>query len=1324
MLKLLLRLFTIFLFWMLFFNSPVFASSLIHSFEKKIPLSSNTKLRQAKSCERSITLQITFENIQIHLSNEAVPSESKKLSSKQEVLKRSIHYFHYENWIDDCPQCFYILSPVRPDKADYCSNLGLTDSSCRTPIYDYLQKIFFYREPDTPRKNFINAILATINAANRRQKTEDTKTFNSHFNKSQLFLHDTTQYADVQYESPTASVIVAITDREQPAPNTLSQVLFIENDLTSDLQSLRNYTHLFMPQNHSADNIILFELLLQSREIHTLHSIHEPRNIQTVIPDLISCLERAEHPTVQTRLSRAPKDLQAKFNKTSIPHMKFHLHLLLSNQTALDEAEQLMKNMPGWQLCPNIRLQREQEDELDDLLGATVLPKKYPHKSFSESKSPQVTKPKQPYVYGTGVKPKSSYSRGKTPVISSTRPRPTPSRPSKTSSLNAGMNEKEALQRALEDSRKTSHYGASSQKTGFPVSTDSHTESLQKDNSFLNIKKQGLGEALKSTESRSSLGHVLIISGPPDFSKPRISSKSALEALDTILKQECSFKNRPFDIIKAMKDGKKSGSLIIVNVPRPEQNALHLGKIILVPANRQKMEKINRFSAKKDYLKDFYLQISQCLNGKSNLQMEQQLFVSPIGTGGNDQTIIQMAVDVCLDEIKLMREFGVVNIICHPTTSLASAMKTTADSKGYRERELQTRRNRRFASSPTPKGTPTDWGFTAIGHTTTQDIRMNPLTVVTLPPGIKVTLLPPIGDYSEIYANKYSVSKNMASVNAGDQGLYVGGGTINLQFERDLATAQRGLLHREYRRYHQSQINRKQLRTIIHDDNPSIRWLQSSTTYYDELCPGTQNATGTVFIDVFNDNSCPHGNRYNRAMVYVVPPKGTFYKNLQDFLKAVEQTAENIVIVLNAHNQHRPYLAIPTLRVCGFSAGQFLMPGVSASNVHNAINSGLVRGLSNSSTIEEIQFPYGMTAPSEHPDNQKGISDNRDSEDESFDDKWFTTTSSGFSASGGKSLPPQVTDTIKKQGNLVIISDDGDDHVEDKDITDSKPKVSEPDVNTSDDEISLDYDTETKRSRSPEFSGFQTSPVFDRRTSTSPKEKPVVSEDSLEKEAEDCPICMCTLDNPKTLPCKHTFCTKCINEYFANYKPVCPNCNAIYGIVTGIQPTGTMKITYATSEWQKVTSAQLHPQGKEEKIATWVIQYTFKDGVQGEEHPNPGTHYTGFKEAGHTRTAYIPNTPQGNEILELLKIAFIRKMTFTIDRSRTTGEDNMVTWNEIHHKTSTNPANQHGYKDSWLHNVLDELKVKGITPESITDEEREQIRSSTLKTSHTPARKQ
>lgn len=52
-----------------------------------------------------------------------------------------------------------------------------------------------------------------------------------------------------------------------------------------------------------------------------------------------------------------------------------------------------------------------------------------------------------------------------------------------------------------------------------------------------------------------------------------------------------------------------------------------------------------------------------------------------------------------------------------------------------------------------------------------------------------------------------------------------------------------------------------------------------------------------------------------------------------------------------------------------------------------------------------------------------------------------------------------------------------------------------------------------------------------------------------------------------------------------------------------------------------------------------------------------------------TRTAYLPDNPEGRQVLTLLRRAFDAGLVFTVGRSNVTGKDNVVIWNDIHHKT-------------------------------------------------------
>lgn len=97
---------------------------------------------------------------------------------------------------------------------------------------------------------------------------------------------------------------------------------------------------------------------------------------------------------------------------------------------------------------------------------------------------------------------------------------------------------------------------------------------------------------------------------------------------------------------------------------------------------------------------------------------------------------------------------------------------------------------------------------------------------------------------------------------------------------------------------------------------------------------------------------------------------------------------------------------------------------------------------------------------------------------------------------------------------------------------------------------------------------------------------PVHSEDP---DDEPCPICMepIVTTEKETLQCKHSFCRNCLKKAF-EYKPVCPTCGELYGILTGTQPDGgTMDVTTKSSSLPGY-----------EKYGTIIIHYYIPSGIQ------------------------------------------------------------------------------------------------------------------------------
>ncbi|KAK3512479.1 hypothetical protein QTP70_014615 [Hemibagrus guttatus] len=191
-------------------------------------------------------------------------------------------------------------------------------------------------------------------------------------------------------------------------------------------------------------------------------------------------------------------------------------------------------------------------------------------------------------------------------------------------------------------------------------------------------------------------------------------------------------------------------------------------------------------------------------------------------------------------------------------------------------------------------------------------------------------------------------------------------------------------------------------------------------------------------------------------------------------------------------------------------------------------------------------------------------------------------------------------------------------------------------------------------------------------------------ENDKEEENEDnCPICLDTFTEKTKLDCGHEFCKECLKQSIKSGGKICPLCKKIFGKLKGNQPDGQMHIQ--VTQYMDLPGYQ--------NCGTIEINYTIPNGIQTSVHPNPGTPYHGTH-----RTAYLPNNAEGKYVLTLLQRAFDQKLIFTVGSSRTSGADNVVIWNDIHHKTNRNGGPQrYGYPDpDYLNRVKEELKAKGI----------------------------
>lgn len=197
---------------------------------------------------------------------------------------------------------------------------------------------------------------------------------------------------------------------------------------------------------------------------------------------------------------------------------------------------------------------------------------------------------------------------------------------------------------------------------------------------------------------------------------------------------------------------------------------------------------------------------------------------------------------------------------------------------------------------------------------------------------------------------------------------------------------------------------------------------------------------------------------------------------------------------------------------------------------------------------------------------------------------------------------------------------------------------------------------------------------------TTPRKKPLAPPKNIE---EDCSICcnkyLKKSNDWKTLPqCQHKLCVHCYRKIEITRRTMsgvshtfmkCPFCLKTTGIEIGTCPDGEMDERISVS----------HCAGYED-CRTISILYMVN---------TPPYHLL--------RVAYLPDNEEGRKVVKLLRIAWDRRIVFTIGTSHTTSRENTLVWN-IHHKTSqTGGVSCHGYPDdTYLERVTAELKSFGI----------------------------
>lgn len=191
----------------------------------------------------------------------------------------------------------------------------------------------------------------------------------------------------------------------------------------------------------------------------------------------------------------------------------------------------------------------------------------------------------------------------------------------------------------------------------------------------------------------------------------------------------------------------------------------------------------------------------------------------------------------------------------------------------------------------------------------------------------------------------------------------------------------------------------------------------------------------------------------------------------------------------------------------------------------------------------------------------------------------------------------------------------------------------------------------------------------------------------VQEEPEHCPVCYEEIEEAnrhKLSTCDHSLCVSCFANV-ARFSSLCPVCRKPFAVVRGNQPEN--------ARMRFIIEDQLQLPGFE-GYGTILIHYKIPSGIQTEQHPKPGQPFFGT-----SRNAYLPNNVEGQKALRLLQKAFDARLIFTVGRSITTGMDDVVTWNDVHHKTRIEggPVG-YGYPDStYIARLIEDLAAKGIT---------------------------
>lgn len=190
-------------------------------------------------------------------------------------------------------------------------------------------------------------------------------------------------------------------------------------------------------------------------------------------------------------------------------------------------------------------------------------------------------------------------------------------------------------------------------------------------------------------------------------------------------------------------------------------------------------------------------------------------------------------------------------------------------------------------------------------------------------------------------------------------------------------------------------------------------------------------------------------------------------------------------------------------------------------------------------------------------------------------------------------------------------------------------------------------------------------------------------------DADMCSICLDGFsDSEKALKfseCgEHYFHIECAEDTLKRYGK-CPICSHDYVPSPGPMPNGKMTV------FEMAPGSGFDVDGFP-GCGCIVVSFDFRDGIQSDNHPNPGSRYSGT-----SRTVYFPDCPEGRRGFELIKEGFKRRLLFIVGTSVTTGREDCVIWG-VHMKTSLSGGqSSYGYPDPTYWDRLEgEMIARGV----------------------------